>query len=250
MPVVAARLGGLGRADEEIGADAVGDERLRAVDDVAAVDPAGEGADPRDVGAGARLGDPERGRSSRRGSPGAGSARAARGCRSGRSVGWRCRCERPAPRPTPPGSGRRQLLGPDRVVNVVAALAAELLGVLEAQEAELAGAGVELARELARLLPVVEVGDDLLAHPASDGLAKRLVLVGERRQQRPLAGVLDDRHRVREPVTASNSAVSSGRQNSQKCSPKGVSAMLRRTVLARPASFVASITSGWASSTW
>src|SRR5580692_8563540 len=58
--VMAARLGRLAGADEEIGADAVGDEGLRAVDDVAAVDPAGGRGDPRHVGAGAWLGDPER----------------------------------------------------------------------------------------------------------------------------------------------------------------------------------------------
>ena len=38
------------------------------------------------------------------------------------------------------GAGRGQLLGPDGVVDVVAALAAELLRVLEPEEAELAGA--------------------------------------------------------------------------------------------------------------
>ena len=42
--VVAALLGRLAGADEEVGADAVGDEGLGAVDDVAAVDPLGEGA--------------------------------------------------------------------------------------------------------------------------------------------------------------------------------------------------------------
>ena len=52
--------GRLDGADEEVGADAVGDEGLGAVDDVAAVDPLGEGGDAGDVGAGAGLGDPQR----------------------------------------------------------------------------------------------------------------------------------------------------------------------------------------------
>ena len=62
----------------------------------------------------------------------------------------------------------RQLLDPDRVVQVGAALAAVLLGELEAEEAELAAAGEELARELARLLPLVDVGGDLLGDEARD----------------------------------------------------------------------------------
>ena len=58
--MVAALLRGLHRADQEVGADAVRDERLRAVDDVAAGHLAGEGADAGYVGARSRLGDPER----------------------------------------------------------------------------------------------------------------------------------------------------------------------------------------------
>ena len=94
------------------------------------------------------------------------------------------------------GAGGDQLLGPDRVMEVVAALAAELDRVLEAEEAELGGAVVELARELPRLFPLVLVGDDLLGHPAADRRAQLLVLVGERRHDRPLAAVLDHRHRA------------------------------------------------------
>jgi hypothetical protein len=59
-PVVASLLGGLHRAHEEIGANAVGDERLGAVHHVAARDPAGEGADAGDVGTSPGLGDPQR----------------------------------------------------------------------------------------------------------------------------------------------------------------------------------------------
>jgi len=64
-------------------------------------------------------------------------------------------------------------------VEVVAALASELLGVLEPEEAELGGAAVELAGELARLLPLVDVGGDLVADPARDRVAQLLVLLGE-----------------------------------------------------------------------
>jgi hypothetical protein len=92
-----------------------------------------------------------------------------------------------------PGGG--ELLRPDRVVDVIASLAAELHRVLEAEEAELGGALEQLAGELARLLPGVEVGRDLLSHPPADGLPKLLVLVGEGRQERPLAGVPDNRQR-------------------------------------------------------
>ena len=60
MPPWPPSCGRLAGADEEVGADAVGDEGLGAVDDVAAVDPLGEGGDAGDVGAGAGLGDPQR----------------------------------------------------------------------------------------------------------------------------------------------------------------------------------------------
>ena len=44
--------------------------------------------------------------------------------------------------------------------------------------------------------------------------------------------------------------MSVGRQTSQKSSPNGVRWMLRRTVLPRPEASSASVTLGWASSTW
>ena len=89
-----------------------------------------------------------------------------------------------------PGGGH--LFRPDRVVDVVAALAAQLLGVLEAEEAELGGPRIELARELARLVPLVHVGRDLGRDPARDRLAELLVLVREGRDERTRARVLDD----------------------------------------------------------
>ena len=138
---MAALLGGLHGAHEEVGADAVGDERLRAVDDVAAVDPrakvrieATSEPAPGSVIPSAAIRSPLI------------AGRRKRSCWSGvpnRKIGgvampvWA-----PSPAPTPPDApARGQLLGPDRVVDVVAALAPELLRVLEAEEAELAGTG-------------------------------------------------------------------------------------------------------------
>jgi hypothetical protein len=86
----------------------------------------------------------------------------------------------------------RELLDPDGVVDVVTALAAVLGLVLEAEETKLPAAVVELARELPRLLPLVDVGRDLLADEAADRLTQFLVLFGEGRKQRPLARVLYD----------------------------------------------------------
>jgi hypothetical protein len=168
--VVAALLGCLDRADEEVGADAVGDEGLRAVDDVAAVDPFREGGDAGDVGAGARLGDAER-TDLLAGDPrdqpallllfGA-EVEDRRQCNRGVGVEAGCDAARSA--------GSRQLLDPDRVVQVGAALPAVLLGELQPEEAQLRAACVQLARELTGRLPLVDVGSDLLGDEAADGL--------------------------------------------------------------------------------
>ena len=91
-------------------------------------------------------------------------------------------------------AGAGQLLDPDRVVQVGAALAAVLLGELQPEEAELGAAAVELAGEFARRLPLVDVGRDLLGDEAADGLAQLLVLLAEGRQGRPRAAVLDHSH--------------------------------------------------------
>jgi hypothetical protein len=86
-------------------------------------------------------------------------------------------------------------------VDVVTALAAVLGLILEAQEAQLAAAVIELARELARLLPFVDVRSDLLGDEPPDRLAELLVLLAEGRKRRPLTGVLDDG----QPATSSDS---------------------------------------------
>ncbi len=182
-------------ADEEVGADAVGDEGLGAVDDVAAVDPLGEGRDAGDVGAGAGLGDAQ-GADLLAGDPRhqpallllLGAEVEDRRHRD-RGVGVEAGGD-------PARAARvRQLLDPDRVVQVRAALAAVLLGELQAEEAELGAALVEVAGEFPCLLPLVDVGSDLLGDEAVDRLAQLLVLLAERRQRRPRTRVLDDRHR-------------------------------------------------------
>jgi hypothetical protein len=96
----------------------------------------------------------------------------------------------------------RELLDPDGVVDVVASLAAVLGLVFQAQEAELATPVVELARELARVLPLIDVRSDLVRDEAADGVAQLLVLFAEGRERRPLAAVLDDG----QPGTSSPSA--------------------------------------------
>ena len=83
------------------------------------------------------------------------------------------------------GAGARELLDPDGVVDVVAALAAVLARVLEPEEAELAAAGKQLARELPRLLPLLDVRGDLLGDELAHRFAQLLVLLGEGREQSP-----------------------------------------------------------------
>ena len=73
-----------------------------------------------------------------------------------------------AGRDTAAAARARELLDPDGVVDVVASLAAVLGLVFQAQEAELATPVVELARELARLLPLIDVRSDLVGDEAAD----------------------------------------------------------------------------------
>jgi hypothetical protein len=187
--VVAALLRGLAGADEEVGADAVGDEGLRAVDDVTPVDLARRGPERGDVGAGAGFRDAERSDLLALDSGNEPALllllRAELPDRRSGDLGM---CPDPGRDPAAaPGPG--ELFEPDRVVYVVAALPAVLDLVLEAEEAKLAAPGIELAWELARLLPLVNVRRDLLADEAADRLAQLLVLRREGRQDGALAGV-------------------------------------------------------------
>ena len=132
-------------ADEEVGADAVGDEGLGAVDDVAAVDPLRQGGDAGDVGAGAGLGDPE-GADLLAGDP---RHQPALLLLLGAEVEDRRHRDRGVgvePGGDAAGAARAgQLLDPDRVVQVGAALAAVVLRELQPEEAEL-GAAADRAR--------------------------------------------------------------------------------------------------------
>ncbi len=195
--VVAALRARPHRTDEEVRAHAVGDERLRPVDDVSARDLARGRPDVGDVRAGARLRDPER-PDQLAPDPGHDPAPA---LLLGAEVEHRRHRDLGVgvePRRHPAGATRaRELLDPDRFVDVGAALPAVLLRELEPQEAKLPTAVEQLARELARLLPCLDVGRDLVGDEAADALSELLVLIGERRQGRAAAGVLDDAHRRR-----------------------------------------------------
>jgi hypothetical protein len=172
-------LVGVGLADEndEVGPGAVGDEGLGAVDDVFVAVADRRGADAGDVGAGARLGDPEAAdllalqprfevllllllgpQQVDRGEDHVALDREAH-------VGAT-------------GAGVAHALGADQRVEVVAALAAVGLGEAEAQEAELAGALHLLARPVG-VLPLVAVRPQLLLHPRLHRLAQVFVLLGE-----------------------------------------------------------------------
>ena len=86
-----ARPAGADRGGHEVGADAAGDERLGAVDDVVVAVAHGRGADAGDVGAAAGLGDRERRRSSRRPASAGRTGRPGRRCREPRCAAARCR---------------------------------------------------------------------------------------------------------------------------------------------------------------
>ena len=210
---MAALLGRLHGGHVEVRAHAVGDEGLGAVHDVLAVLAAREGLAGR-----------------RRPSPPPGSVIASAPIFSPLIAGHEPalllllgaeledRRRRDAGVAADPGrhaarAAARHLLGEDRVVHVVAALAAVLLRVLEPEEAELAHAREQLARELPRLLPLGRVRADLLLDERAERLAQRLVLLGEGRDQSRL-----DAPSLRAPVAASGPAPSRSRTSSQRSS--------------------------------
>src|SRR5689334_628460 len=191
MTALLRRLAG---ADEEVRADAVGDEGLGAVDDVAAVDLAGEGRDAGDIGAGAGLGDAE-GADLLTGDPGHQPALLLLLSAEVEDRRHRDRGVGVEPGGDAPGaSAAGELLDPDRVVQVSAALAAVFLWELQPEEAELGTAPVELAGEFPRLLPLRDMGRDLLGDEAANRLAQLLVLLAEGRKSGALAGVSNDFH--------------------------------------------------------
>ena len=168
---------GLRHEHDEVGARAVGDERLRAVDDVVVAVAHRARADSGDVRAGAGLGDAERGdllALDRRHQVGLLQVLGAElQDRRRRHVG----VDGDAHREPAVVRLRHRLATHDRH-EVVAALAAVLLGEVDAEEAELAHALEDPVRE-AVALPLLGVGRKLLPAEALDRLAQRLVLVGE-----------------------------------------------------------------------
>ena len=127
--------GRLDRRHEEVRAHAVGDEDLRAVDEPAAVDALGARAQRGDVGAGVGLGDRQRAdllAADRRRQVALASAPRCRTSRSAASRSRRARRSRPRARPS------RSARAPRRSTascDVVAALAAVALGVLQPEPA-------------------------------------------------------------------------------------------------------------------
>ena len=96
---------------------------------------------------------------------------------------WRCRCGRRCPAATPARAAAGQLLAEHRVVHVVAALAAQLLGVLQAEEADLGQLREHLVGKPARVLPLGGVGAQLVGHEPPHRLAQLRVLFGEGRDR-------------------------------------------------------------------
>ncbi|HZC13413.1 MAG TPA: hypothetical protein VE270_05260, partial [Thermoleophilaceae bacterium] len=161
--MVAALLGCLDSGDHEVGARAVRDVGLGSVDDVAAVDPAGVGPDACNVGARARLGDAERGD----------PLAADRGREETPLL--ILRAELPDRRRSDadvgtdaggkaPGPAARELLDEHGVLDVAAAAAAVLDGVLEPEQPLLRHAGKNVVRKPALPLPL-EVGHDQVEAP-------------------------------------------------------------------------------------
>ncbi|GGS04611.1 hypothetical protein GCM10010284_42070 [Streptomyces rubiginosohelvolus] len=87
----------------------------------------------------------------------------------------------------PGGPGAGELLGEDRAVaEVVAAAAPVLLRDGETQQSRAPGGEPGLAGDDAVPLPLLVVREDLLGQEGPDGLAERVVLLGE---DLPLHGV-------------------------------------------------------------
>ncbi len=170
-----------GAADhqDEVGEHTAGDEGLGAVEDVvgAVLGESGGGGDAGEVGAGARLGHRDRGHD-------------VAGDEAGQPAGLLLLVgvlqqigQHQAgvhARGPEADAGPRGLLGHHRLVLEAAlARAAVLLRHLDAVDAERAQRAVEVARRMARRLPVLVHGDDLVGDEVADGLAEGLVVLGE-----------------------------------------------------------------------
>src|SRR5271166_1736851 len=181
--VVPALAGCLGSGDDEVRAHAVGDVGLLAAQHPAAVDALGAGGDGCHVRAGARLGDGQR----------ADLLAADRGHEValllllGAELPDRRRGDvdvRPDPRGGAAGAGAGHLLAEDGLVQVVAALPAVGLRVLQPQQPLGGHLSEYLVGEPALLLPALGVRRELALDEAADRLSQFLVLVGEGRGER------------------------------------------------------------------
>jgi hypothetical protein len=140
-------------------------------------DPLGAGGDPRDVGAAAGLGDRERA-DEVAGQRGAYERLDEVGVTARRDVRQRDPGGEEAGHQSAGRTGvEHRLLHRDRVEQV-AATAADLLGEADADQPQLPGRAVQGARDLARVLPVLQVRHDLTAYELGGGRAQRLHLAG------------------------------------------------------------------------
>lgn len=179
--VVLARGGGAGADDHLVGVDAAGDEGLGAVEDVvgAVLAQLGGGLHAREVGAGARLG--------HRDGPHLLAGDELRQVALLLLVGGQHLDVGQGEQHVHAGAAEldaraRGLLVEDGLELVaVQAGAAELLGHVDAEDAQLAELVVEVARRLARGEPLVVDGDDLGLDEGAEGLPERLVVLVEHR---------------------------------------------------------------------
>src|SRR6185295_15711762 len=161
--------------DHEVRADAVGDVCLRTVDDVVVPVAPGGGAQAGHIGAGVGLGDAQG--ADLLALDGGGeeaallvvAAEQVHGAGGDDELGGQAGGDAP-------GAAAAQLLEEDGLEEEAGVAAAPDLRVLQAQEAQLAEAEVELAGELAGLLPRAGVRAQLLVHDGPDRAAERLVL--------------------------------------------------------------------------
>ena len=165
---------------DEVGAGAVGDVRLAAVDDVVAADLLRRRAQARDVGAGARLAHTERrdlvaGERGReelgllfRGAEVVDARR--------RHVALHEQAHAHAGR-----ADAHELFALRDAEPVIAAAAADVFGVVRPENPELARALEHPVRKELVLLPLVRVRGELLVDELTDLLAEEVVLLGERR---------------------------------------------------------------------
>src|SRR5262245_48116017 len=99
-------------------------------------------------------------------------------------------------------------------MDVGAALSPVLLWELEAEESQLAAAGEELAGELPRVLPFLDMGRNLRGDEPAHGLAELVVLVREGGRHGALAGVPDHVHVAASSRCPPGAADSGARQSS------------------------------------